>query len=1185
MFQRTTRIALLTALAALLVPLAAPAQGPGAALVRDLATSRIQTPGSPRNLVTVGDRIFFLADGGFNPQQVAQPQVAVTDGTAAGTALLGNPCDGAASGCQATPEILGGANGVLFYTTRLATSFGADLLWRSDGTRSGTYPLTGPSLFLDSPSESPGSYAFAGGRLFFRGCNAGNDVQCSLWASDGTVAGTRLLGGSGLDFGPIQLTPLGNRVYFFAGDLEGRTLWKSDGTTAGTQTVRVFSHRSLPPPLTAAAGRLFFVAGPSDDEDELWTSDGTAAGTRAVTSFEAPHPFDDRLFFKVAGGSVYFVADDVTHGSEIWRSDGTPAGTRQATDFGFAAPFPDPPRMEALGSRLVFFATDGIHPLQLWSTAGTPASTAPIAQVSPQPEVPLVAAGSRLLFVARDPTRGSQVWTTDGTASGTRTLLSPCTAGSCGSFFGGPVAFAGAAFFLQESDSGSSVLWGTDGTPAGTHPWSDATTRVPDLDLAALGGRVYFPAVDPAHGEELWSSDGRPGGSRLVTDLLGSNASSNPDDLTALGDRLFFTATVGLRTGLWQSAGTADSTQAIPADGQSLTAAAGLLFFTVRGPDGTIGLWRTNGAGDTAGTLGLTSGANVLFGQLTPFAGKLLFAVRQGGGVTLWQSDGTPAGTAALFTLPPEVTDLTYLTALGDELYFVATDPGFKRVVWRSDGTAAGTRRVSDGIGDSAPRFVRLGTGVCFLGFSPDQFALWRTDGTREGTSIVHSGQGFITVDISDPVVLGSTLYFFAPTDAGGRGLWRTDGTAAGTSLVLEITPQLAVAASQPPPPADPTVASGRLFFVADDGVHGRELWQSDGTAAGTSLVADLYPGFLGADPRGLVAAGGGLYFSANDGGHGRELWQSDGTPAGTRLVADVAPGGESSEPRQITAAGARLYWSADDGLHGRELWSLPLSGSAGCLAGDTRLCLAGGRFQVEIVWTDFSGNTGVGHAMPLTADTGYFWFFTPSNVETVVKVLDARALNQAFWVFYGALSSVEYTMTVTDTQTGLTRRYFNPPGNLASVGDTHGFGPLGEFDRRLAVAPAAPLPRVAARTDATPATTATVCTPGAQRLCLNGGRFAVEAAWKDFSGHTGTGTAVPLTGDTGYFWFFSPTNVEVMTKVLDGRGLNGKFWLFYGALSNVEYTLTVTDTQTGAVKIYKNPSGQFGSVGDTGAF
>src|SRR5262249_4094140 len=173
--------------------------------------------------------------------------------------------------------------------------------------------------------------------------------------------------------------------------------------------------------------------------------------------------------------------------------------------------------------------------------------------------------------------------------------------------------------------------------------------------------------------------------------------------------------------------------------------------------------------------------------------------------------------------------------------------------------------------------------------------------------------------------------------------------------------------------------------------------------------------------------------------------------------------------------------------------------------------------------------------------------------------------------------------ITVTDTQTGLSRRYHNPSGQLASAGDTNGFGPLGAFDAKAFETPAPALPLISARTDARAATGA--CVAGPDRLCLQGNRFAVTAAWKDFSGHTGTGTAVPLTADTGTFWFFSPTNVEVVIKVLDGRGLNGKFWVFYGALSNVEYTLTVTDTATGAVKTYTNPSGQFASVGDTGAF
>ncbi len=111
-------------------------------------------------------------------------------------------------------------------------------------------------------------------------------------------------------------------------------------------------------------------------------------------------------------------------------------------------------------------------------------------------------------------------------------------------------------------------------------------------------------------------------------------------------------------------------------------------------------------------------------------------------------------------------------------------------------------------------------------------------------------------------------------------------------------------------------------------------------------------------------------------------------------------------------------------------------------------------------------------------------------------------------------------------------------------------------------------------------------CVPGAATLCLNGGRFRAEARWRVVaSGESGQASAVPLTGDTGYFWFFSANNIELVLKVVDGRAVNGKFWVFYGALSNVEYEITVTDSQTGQVRVYNNASGQLASVADTAAF
>jgi hypothetical protein len=113
-------------------------------------------------------------------------------------------------------------------------------------------------------------------------------------------------------------------------------------------------------------------------------------------------------------------------------------------------------------------------------------------------------------------------------------------------------------------------------------------------------------------------------------------------------------------------------------------------------------------------------------------------------------------------------------------------------------------------------------------------------------------------------------------------------------------------------------------------------------------------------------------------------------------------------------------------------------------------------------------------------------------------------------------------------------------------------------------------------------------CVAGAATLCLNGGRFRVEAKWRIDSPtdpQSGQAAAVPLTGDTGYFWFFSSNNIELVVKVVDGRAVNGKFWVFYGALSNVEYEITVADAQTGEVRVYTNPAGRLASVADTAAF
>lgn len=127
--------------------------------------------------------------------------------------------------------------------------------------------------------------------------------------------------------------------------------------------------------------------------------------------------------------------------------------------------------------------------------------------------------------------------------------------------------------------------------------------------------------------------------------------------------------------------------------------------------------------------------------------------------------------------------------------------------------------------------------------------------------------------------------------------------------------------------------------------------------------------------------------------------------------------------------------------------------------------------------------------------------------------------------------------------------------------------------------------------TEGTAAQIATIregtCAAGATALCLNDARFKVEVSWSVPSqGRSGVGRALSLTSDSGAFWFFDSSNLELLVKVVDGRSFNGHFWVFYGALSDVEYRVTVTDTQQpGTSRTYLNRQGQVSSVADTAAF
>jgi ELWxxDGT repeat protein len=799
-------------------------------------------------------------------------------------------------------------------------------------------------------------------------------------------------------------------------------------------------------------------------------------------------------------------------------------------------------------------------------------------------------------FLAADEAHGREPWISDGTVEGTHLLKDTCR-GGCGV---GNLWFQAAGahlYFVIEN----SALWRSDGTEAGTEqlPTPSFVEIFDEWEVLELGGKLFVSSLT-VYGNELWVH-GEDGESRLVADLSRGAPSSSPQSLTAQGGRLFFTACDGTGRGLWQSPASGLDASPLPAgasspcrfdDMPSRLVAGNVLYVSRNDPNRHPQLWRSDGTG--AGTFQLTDAPyGIMAGDdrnpgqwnMAPLQGKLIFGVSRStpsGHEELWESDGTVQGTRKASYLPDR-NDYLFLRAAGNEVYFFTFDQNIAEL-WRSDGTAAGTRKLANASPPrEEPQFLWAGNLVYFLAWAPgvNAMQIWRTDGTAAGTrTLLDGNHGSSDSYVPSLTAFQGNLIAFTEDAQGNEVLWRSDGTAAGTVPLRSFPyPRHAVR-----PAHTFAAAAGKLFFNQLDDEHGAELWVTDGTAQGTSLFKDVHPGPRSSNPVWLTAAGNRLFFSAHDGEHGIELWSSDGTAAGTRMVQDIAAEGLSASPAELTAVGDRLFFSADDGATGRELWSLPLTGAGGCQASSSRLCLNHGRYQVEASWRTADGAQGRGTAVPLSADTGYFWFFSASNLEVIVKVLDGQGVNGHVWVFYGALSDVEYTLTVTDTQTGLTRQYFNPRGQLASVGDTQGFGPLGAFSTSpgASAASATPPPLIAQRTGQA---TAAPCQASAQTLCLNEDRFTVDVSWKDFQGNTGKGTAVPLTGDTGTFWFFNSANTELVIKILDGRPVNNKFWLFYGALSNVEYTLRVTDTQTGKMRTYTNPSGRFASVADTDAF
>ncbi|MBN1442902.1 MAG: hypothetical protein JXA90_09340 [Planctomycetes bacterium] len=385
----------------------------------------------------------------------------------------------------------------------------------------------------------------------------------------------------------------------------------------------------------------------------------------------------------------------------------------------------------------------------------------------------------------------------------------------------------------------------------------------------------------------------------IVTDINVGTAGSYPSYLLVSGDVLYFRAnnvSGGNNTELWRYDGAAAEMVAdvnpgpTGSDPAYLTMFRGDLYFSARGCDscGTR-LWRYDGA-EVALAPGSESGAGNPQ-ELFVHADRLLFrAFRSGIGIELWEFDGTSQTPIDIFPGSGSSYPQHFIEYEGS-LYFnagVANDGG---ELWRCDGSAPQLAlNITPGYGSSPEWFVVYDG---HLYFSADDGTsgreLWRYDGVRgELAADINEGPG--SSNPSGMTVYRGEIYFCAEDDPDGPEgyeLWRYDGARAELVANINENPPLPfVDPVHHSFPSDFIVFEDILYFAADDGIHGRELWRYDGETA--SLVADIWPGPSGSNLGELVIYRGQLFFLADDSESGGELGTS--SPVFWRLATPAPP-------------------------------------------------------------------------------------------------------------------------------------------------------------------------------------------------------------------------------------------------------------------------------------------------------
>ncbi len=739
-------------------------------------------------------------------------------------------------------------NGVLYFSATSSATGGE--LWRTDGTIDGTRLVA--DINAGAANGDTSSLFVFNDRLFFAAQDA--SLTRDVWQTDGTPEGTSRFFDVGDAFqGVYQAMAAANDTFFFTvgayHSAVGRTkVWLSDGTAAGTRALSSvspqFNNKLLGGPLMAVGDVVYMML--HQGAYSLARSDGTVEGTMLLASTGIPDTSNRVRGFAAVGERLLLAIEGQFDECQYWTSDGSPAGS-SVVSLSFEGC-----NSLAVVDGIGYFRDDGV----LWKTDGTGAGTGPV-----DPDFPgddwasvqsLVPAGHDLLFTANDPRYGRQLFKTDGTAAGTSRLTrSVFTSKGSGT---SQLQVTEDRLFYRASSVGLKIF-SSNGETEGTFPLWNLDVEDPrenDVDapfdvspVRTTKAQAFFVSQDKAHGKTLNVADGAaPAYTRLLTIPLGHYVV-----MEHTSDRhLFFhfTDVYGkVLSGTWTSDGTIEGTHVLE----------GI-------PD-----------------LGPVSATNYL-----SFRGDTYFVATfnedQDERSELWRFDEDTA-TAERVT---DFNDRAFCGQLATDdfdLFASLSTPEYGCELWRIDGASFETTMVAD------LRPGELGSYPSYaVGRDGDLYFVARTSPSPEVYDYalfrLHADDYTSITDVWSfvPGVFANTDYYFFKQDNAGTSqqLWRTDGTRAGTLAVTQ-SPIEAVH------PFVLSTTGGHVFYLVQTSRDFGQVWQSDGTAEGTRPIPNLVVPFNA----GVVTAlNGAVYFRADDGIYGTELWKLDPPPGDTNFDGSV---------------------------------------------------------------------------------------------------------------------------------------------------------------------------------------------------------------------------------------------------------------------------------------------------------